>query len=110
MKCRACCVAAAGVLLCAVSAQAQTGTTERREKTKIEVKGGKDVTTRGCLRRSEGSTDYALADEMGRLQYAIVTDDDLGKYVDRRVEVKGNAADRGDATVKLRHKVEGTSG
>jgi hypothetical protein len=83
---------------------------ERKEKTKIEVKGGKEVTLTGCLERSSGPTDYELTDEVGRLKYAVVTDDDLNKYVDRRVEIKGRAADRGDGKVKVERKVEGTSG
>jgi hypothetical protein len=83
---------------------------ERKEKTKIEVKGGKEVTLTGCLERSSGPTDYELTDEVGRLKYAVVTDDELDKYVDRRVEIKGRAADRGDGKVKVERKVEGTSG
>jgi len=83
---------------------------ERKEKTKIEVKGGKEVTLTGCLERSSGPTEYQLTDEVGRLKYAVVTDDDLDKYLDRRVEIKGRAADRGDGKVKVEHKVEGTSG
>jgi hypothetical protein len=103
-------VAAASLLAGTAIATAQTGTSERREKTKIEVKGGKDVTLTGCLERSSGTTDFVLTDEVGRLKYAVVTDDDLGKYVDHRVEIKGKAADRGDGKVKIEHKVEGTSG
>jgi preprotein translocase subunit SecF len=102
--------AAIAVLGCATGLSAQTGTSERKEKTKIEVKGGKEVTLTGCLQRSDGSTDYVLTDEIGRLKYAVVTDDDLGKYVDRRVEVKGRAANRGDGSVKIEHQTEGTSG
>ena len=95
---------------CAVGLSAQSGTTERKEKTKIEVKGGKDVTVSGCLERSDGNTDYVLTDHGGMLKYAVVTDEDLSRYVDRRVEVKGRAADRGDAKVKIERKVEGTTG
>jgi len=95
---------------CAVGLSAQSGTTERKEKTKIEVKGGKEVTLTGCLERSSGTTNYMLTDEIGRIKYAVVTDDDLAKYVDHRVEVKGRAADRGDGKVKIEGKTEGTSG
>jgi hypothetical protein len=102
--------AAIAVLGCATGLSAQTGTSERKDKTKIEVKGGKEVTLTGCLQRSDGSTDYVLTDEIGRVKYAVVTDDDLGKYVDRRVEVKGRAANRGDGSVKIEHQTEGTSG
>jgi hypothetical protein len=102
--------AAVSVLACVVAVSAQSGTTERKEKTKIEIKGGKDVTLTGCLERSSGATDYVLTDQRGHLRYAVVTDDDLAKYVDRVVEIKGRAADRGDAKVTVEHKVEGTSG
>lgn len=102
--------AALAGLMCATGAAAQSGTTERTERTKIEIKGGKDVTKKGCLERSGASTDYVLTDDSGRLQYALVTNDDLSKYVNQRVEVKGRAADRGDGKVKIEHKAEGTSG
>ena len=98
------------VLACGAGVAAQSGTTERKEKTKIEIKGGKDVTVNGCLERSDGTTDYALVDPVGQLKYAVVTDDDLSKYVGKHVRVKGRAADEGDAKVKITHKVEGTSG
>jgi hypothetical protein len=98
------------VFACAIGVAAQSGTVERKEKTKIEIKGGKEVTVTGCLERSSGNTDYILSDSIGRTKYAVVTDEDLGKYVDRRVEIKGRAADRGDAKVKIERKVEGTSG
>jgi len=97
-------------LLCAAGVAAQSGTTERKEKTKIEVKDGKNVTVRGCLERSSGTTDYVLNDDIGQLTYAVVTDDDLTKYVDRRVEIRGKAADRGDGKVKIEQKVKGTTG
>lgn len=106
-------IAAAAIiscLACAAGVAAQSGTVERKEKTKIEVKGGKDVTLNGCLERNDGTTDYVLVDPIGRLKYAVVTDDDLSKYVGKHVRVKGKAADEGDATVKITHKVEGTSG
>ena len=103
-------LASAFVAMSVLGLPAQSGTTERKEKTKIEVKGGKDVTVNGCLERSSGNTAYMLTDDIGRVKYAVVTDDDLSKYVDHRVEVKGKAADRGDGKVKVDHKVEGTSG
>jgi len=98
------------VLGCAVAVTAQTGTSERKEKTKIEIKDGRDVALTGCLERSSGVTNYVLTDEVGDLKYAVVTDDDLGRYVNRRVEIKGRAADRGDGKVKIERKTEGTSG
>ena len=97
-----------GIVTCSAAAFAQSA--EKTEKTKIEVKGGKEVTLTGCLERSDGTTAYVLTDDIGRLKYAVVTDDQLDKYVDRRVEIKGRAADRGDGKVKVERKVEGTSG
>ena len=81
-------VASLSMCTCVSFAAAQSA--ERKEKTKIEVKGGKEVTLTGCLQRSSGVTDYELTDMVGRLKYAVVTDDDLNKYVDRRVEIKGD--------------------
>lgn len=103
-------LASAFTLATVFGISAQSGTTERKEKTKIEIKGGKNVTLTGCLQRSSGITDYILTDELGELKYAVVTDRDLGRYVDRRVEVKGRAADSGDASVKIERKAEGTTG
>lgn len=102
--------AAALALASVVGLSAQSATTERKEKTKIEVKGGKDVTINGCLERSEGSTPFILTDAIGDLRYAVVSEEDLSKYIGRRVEIKGKAADRGDAKVKIEQKVEGTTG
>jgi hypothetical protein len=101
---------AALAVLTAVSLSAQSGTVERTEKTKVEVKGGKDVTITGCLARSSGATDFVITSEAGSIKYAVVTDDDLGKYVDRRVEIKGKAADQGDGKIKVDRKVKGTTG
>jgi uncharacterized protein YdeI (BOF family) len=97
------------VACCTVGLAAQTSTTEQKEKTKVEIKNGKSVTVTGCLERTVGATGYILTDDSGRLKYAVVTNDDLSKYVGHQVQVKGNAADR-DATVKIEQKVEGTSG
>ncbi len=97
-------------MLCGVGASAQSGTVEQREKTKVDVKDGKSVTLVGCVARSAGDSHYVLTDEHGTLKYALVTDDDLSKYVDHRVEVKGNAADRGDGKVKIEHRATGTTG
>ncbi len=92
--------------LAASTAAAQSTTV--KEKTKVEVKGGKNVTIRGCLDRSSGGG-YLLTDSEGGLKYALVTDDDLSSHVGHRVEVRGKAADKGDARVKIEHSV-GTGG
>ena len=103
-------IASALALACAAGVAAQSSTTEHKEKTKIEVKGGDDVKVTGCLARISGGPGYVVTSESGELKYALVTDDDLSKYVDHRVEVKGNASDKGDAKVKVDRKVEGTTG
>jgi Protein of unknown function (DUF5818) len=92
--------------MCAVVVGAQTGTTET--KTKIEVKNGKEVKITGCLERNPGSG-YILTDRAGGLKYSLVTNDDLSKHIGHRIEVKGKAADKGDAKVKIESTV-GTSG
>jgi hypothetical protein len=75
-------------------------------KTKVEIKDGKDVTVAGCLDRiSEGRFVLTTA-ESGSLKYVLVTDEDLDKYVGHEVEVKGKAADRGHAKVKIDEKVK----
>jgi hypothetical protein len=102
--------AAAAVLALAGSTAAQSVTAEQREKTKIEVKNGRPVEVTGCLQRMADGPGYILTDREGGLKYALVTNDDLSKYLDRRVQVKGNASDSGDAKVKIEHKVKGTSG
>lgn len=105
-------IASAFALVCAagLAAQSQSSTTEKKEKTKIEIEGGEDVKLTGCLQRVAGGSGFALTDASGALKYSLVTDEDLTKYVNRRVEVKGHASDRGDAKVKIERKVEGTTG
>ncbi|MGH9140485.1 MAG: DUF5818 domain-containing protein [Vicinamibacterales bacterium] len=93
--------------ICAVGLGAQSGTTETRTKTKIDVKNGKDVTVSGCL-AANPSGGYMLTTTRGEQKYALVTDDDLSKHIGHRVEVKGKAADRGDGKVTI--ESTGTSG
>ncbi len=100
---------------CMVGLGAQSAQVERHSK--IEVKNGKEVTLTGCVRRSASGAGFILteaADKEGaRHAYMLVTDDqdDLAKNVGHLVQIKGRAADRGDATVKseteTRMKVEG---
>jgi hypothetical protein len=60
--------------------RAQTQETKTTTKTKVEMKGGKDVTIVGCLERRDNG-DYVLTNirdvrGMDPTQYALVTDDD----------------------------------
>ena len=61
------------------------------DKTKVEIKDGKDVTVAGCLDRTSEGRFVLTTTESGSLKYVLVTDDDLGKYVGHEVEVKGKA-------------------
>jgi hypothetical protein len=92
----------------AVGLGAQSGTTETKTKTKIDVKDGKKITVEGCLAENPGGG-YMLTTTRGDLKYALVTDDDLAKHVGHRMEIRGKAADRGDGKVKIETTV-GTSG
>jgi hypothetical protein len=94
--------------ICAVGLGAQSGTTETKTKTKIDVKDGKNVTVSGCL-AANPTGGYLLTTTTGNLKYALVTDDDLSKHVGHRMEIKGKAADRGDGKVKIESTV-GTTG
>jgi hypothetical protein len=94
--------------ICAVGLGAQSGTTETKTKTKIDVKDGKNVTVIGCLAPNPGGG-YMLTATTGDLKYALVTNDDLAKHVGHRMEIKGKASDRGDGKVKIESTV-GTTG
>ena len=91
----------------AVGLGAQSGTTETKTKTKIDVKDGKDITVSGCLASNPGGG-YMLTTTKGEQKYALVTDDDLSKHIGHRMEIKGKAADRGDGKVTI--ESTGTSG
>jgi hypothetical protein len=91
--------------LFAPASTGQTQETRTTTRTKIELKGGKDVTATGCLERTPGG-DYVLTgpgEDRGleRRQYVVVSDEDLSKYVNRRVEIKGKAVDKGAGKVEI---------
>jgi hypothetical protein len=91
--------------MCAAGLAAQTQETQTTTKTKIEIKGGKNVTVIGCLERRPGG-DYVLASvrDNGRLEhsrYALVTSQDLSKHVGERVEIRGKAVTNGDGKVSV---------
>jgi Protein of unknown function (DUF5818) len=94
--------------ICAAGLGAQSGTTETKTKTKVDVKDGKDITISGCLAANPGGG-YMLTTRSGDMKYALVTNDDLSKHIGHRMEVKGKAADRGDGKVKVESSV-GTTG
>ena len=95
------------VAICAAPLGAQTTQTE--SKSKIAIKGGKDVLVTGCVEPLASGDGYMLtnvADKTGALHsYMLVSDDDdLSKHVGHRVQISGKAADQGDATVKSETK------
>jgi hypothetical protein len=101
------CTAFGLAAICAVGLGAQSGTTETKTKTKIDVKDGKNITISGCLAANPGGG-YMLTTARGEQKYALVTDDDLSKHLGHRMEIKGKAADRGDGKVTI--ESTGTSG
>lgn len=94
------CVAA----LCATGADAQSSNT--RTKTKVDVKDGKEITTTGCVEPTPGGGYMLTSPGDGRMNYMLVGDDDMSKHVGHRVQIRGLAADRGDAKVKIETKTK----
>jgi hypothetical protein len=97
------------VCLCAALLAAQTS--ERESKSKIVVKGGKDILVTGCVEPTASGDGYILtnaADKTGALHsYVLVSDDaDLSKHVGHRVQINGKAADQGDAKVETETKTK----
>jgi hypothetical protein len=103
-------VAVGFVAMCAVGLTAQTQETQTTTKTKIEIKGGKNVTVIGCLERVSNG-DYVLT-QVGNdrreepSRYALVTSQDLSKHVGERVEIKGKAVTNGDGKVSVESKTK----
>jgi hypothetical protein len=94
--------------MCAAGLTAQTQETKTTTKTKIEIKGGKDVTVIGCLERRQNG-DYVLTEarENRRQEpsrYSLVTSEDLSKHVGERVEIRGKAVANGDGKVSIESK------
>jgi len=96
--------------MCAAGLSAQTQETKTTTKTRIEMKGGKNVTAIGCLERHENG-DYILTGVrpdhfMDPSRYALVTDDDLSKHVGERVRIQGKAVTAGNGTVSIRSETK----
>ena len=99
------------VAVCAIGLSAQTATSTVDAKTKMKVKDGKEVHVTGCLERNPSGPGYFLTDSAtGGLKYMLITNDDLSKHVGHKVEVKGDATDKGDGKVRTETKAKGTSG
>jgi hypothetical protein len=97
-------------MICTAGLTARTQETKTTTNTKVEIKGGKDVTVVGCLeRRANG--DYILTEvhenrshEPSR--YSLVTSEDLSKHVGERVEIKGKSAANGHGKVSIESKIK----
>jgi len=96
-------------VICAAALSAQTQETKTTTKTKIEVKGGKDVTVVGCLDRGANG-DYRLtrvrAKRSDPSEYSLVTTEDLSKHVGERVEIHGKVVSQGNGTVSVESKTK----
>jgi hypothetical protein len=89
---------------------AQTQETKTTTKTKVEVKGGKDVTVVGCLDRNPNG-DYLLTKvrtnrRKDSPQYALVTTEDLSKHVGEKIEIHGKLVTDGNGTVSIESKTK----
>jgi hypothetical protein len=100
--------AALGIAICAATVAAQEIKTTTKEKTKFEVKDGKDMKVTGCVQPFEDAG-YMLTNDAGELKYVLVTKENLTKYVGQRVEVKGLGADHDGGKIKIEKEV-GTTG
>ena len=97
------------LIACAAAGGAQTQTESRETKSKIAVKGGKDIQVTGCVEpTSNGYMLTRAADKTGALHsYMLVSGAvDISKHVGHLVRITGNAAYRGDATVKTETKTK----
>jgi hypothetical protein len=77
-------------------------------KTKIEIKGGKNVKVIGCLERRLNG-DYVLTQghdnsHLGYSRYALVTSEDLSKHVGERLEIHGKFVANGNGNVSFESK------
>jgi hypothetical protein len=89
--------------IAALSAIAADAQTELKRTTRVEVKGGKEITTTGCVERmSDGR--YSLTSVGGEVQYILVGHENVAKRLGHRVQVNGKATDLGDAQVKTETK------
>jgi hypothetical protein len=95
--------------------KSETDDSKTKVTTKTDVKEGTDVKAVGCLERNPSGGYMLTGIDSGELRYALITDDNLGKYVNHLVQVKGKATDlgKGKVTIETRTKVDdkvGTSG
>jgi hypothetical protein len=97
-------------VVCAAGLTAQTQETKTTTNTKIEVKGGKDVTVIGCLERRPSGA-YILTDVREKRptdpsRYTLLTSEDLSKHVGEQVEIRGKAVANGDGKISVESKTK----
>src|SRR5262245_45144023 len=102
MRFKLLCCAAGLAFASAVGLSAQT---EVKSKTTVEIKGGKEITTTGCVEHMADGR-YALTSLGGERQYVLVGKEDLAKHVGHRIQVKGKATDLGDAEIRTETKTK----
>ena len=90
-------VAGLGVV-CAVGLGAQTD--EVKSKTTTKVKGGREITTTGCVERLSDGRYGLVGTAGGGAEYVLTGKHDVAKHVGQRVEISGKATDFGDAKVR----------
>ena len=89
--------------LAVMSAVGLNAQSEVKRTTKVEVKGGKEITTSGCVDRM-GDGQFTLTGVGGEVQYVLVGHENMSKHIGHRVQVRGKATDLGDAEVKTETK------
>ena len=96
------------IVWCATGLAAQEIKTTTTEKTRFQVKDGRDLKVSGCVRPFEDAG-YMLTNDEGDLKYVLVTNENLSKYVGHMVEIKGIGTNGDDGKLVI-EKVVGTSG
>jgi hypothetical protein len=96
-------VAGLGVI-CAVGLGAQTS--ETKTETKTKVKGGREITTTGCVERMPDGRYGLTGIAGGGTQYVLTGRHDVAKHVGHRVEISGKATDLGDARLRTETKTK----
>jgi hypothetical protein len=84
----------------------------KKSRTTVSIESGKDITVTGCVARS--GDDFSLTNAAGKdgaagPYFLIAAGDDrdeLKKHIGHRVEIKGKAADKGDAKLTMKTERE----
>ena len=79
-----------------------------KEKTKVRVDDGKEMTTTGCLERHPDGR-FTLNSREGGMQYVLVGGHDLDKHLGHQIEVKGKTTDGDHGKVKVATKTKASN-